>query len=120
MSNKATIRFFAVSMLVMVPLAIWQQRRSIRLGKEHFAAFNAAELNDTIVRVRTAHKGCGLMVRHDPVEYVFYPSTDLGNKRGIFDHIAKPGDVVRKGAYSDTLMLFKKDRMYQFTFWKPN
>lgn len=120
MSNKATIRFFAVGMLVMVPFAIWQQHRSIRLGKEHFAAFNAAELNDTIARVRAAHRGCGLMVRHDPVEYVFYPSTDVANKRRRFRLTAKPGDVVRKGAYSDTLMLIKKERIYQFTFWKPN
>ncbi|MEM6264136.1 MAG: hypothetical protein AAGI38_16595 [Bacteroidota bacterium] len=110
-----------LTILFLIPVAIWDQRRSSQIAVEHVKKFNEERLSSLIQSVRTGYKGVILTFKGSDKEkeYVFYPYTNEElNKSKIFSHTAEKGDSIFKPAFSDTLVLFKNGEALKYTFRK--
>ncbi len=54
-------------------------------AKEHYSEFNSANLNGELEMFGIAYRGISIKLKGSTLEYIFYPSIDLKEKR-IFDH----------------------------------
>ncbi|SIT14322.1 hypothetical protein SAMN05421761_12113 [Belliella pelovolcani] len=104
--------------VILIPVGIWMQNQAKNKGKKHFEVFNAADIDNRIESVRIAYKGTGMKL-DDGREFIFYPLTDKRlNEGSIFNYTAESGDKVEKRAFSDTLYLYKGDKILMYTFTK--
>ncbi|PZR02960.1 MAG: hypothetical protein DI539_27105 [Flavobacterium psychrophilum] len=87
--------------------------------KKEFTAFNSSMLSGKIKRINEYSRSANFTLDNNPQEFRFfsYPNKKLNNNE-IFQHLAIQGDRVYKAAFSDTLLLIKKERTYYFTFQK--
>ena len=110
--------FGVILFVVLICFGIWMQTNAINEGKKHFESFNSADIDNRIESVRIAHKGTGMKL-DDGRDFVFYPYTDKGlNDGSKFNHTTESGDRVEKKAFSDTLYLYKGDKILTYTFTK--
>lgn len=105
----------------LVFIAVWGSKYEKNSGSKNFKIFNESNIEGVIKYVGVQHHGSAFSVFNDSLTYIFYPYTDPKlNSNKIFDYFAKRGDTVKKVAYSDTLYLFKNDKVYRYTFQKFN
>lgn len=91
-----------------------------RKFENNFKTFYDNNLEGVLTYVDIKYKGVGFRLENNEQTYVFYPITNQDINDGkIFNYFAEPGDSIYKPAYSDTLFLFKNERVYRYTFQKP-
>lgn len=118
MEIKKKYIYILVAILVVLLLSASQYFARER-GKEYFKQFNEAKI-DNVLKVDSYifAKGSGIKLENG-LEYVFYPYTNRKLNEGKnFNRVAKKGDKIFKEPYSDTLFLFKKNKILKYTFIK--
>lgn len=111
---------FAISIFAIFLIYLFIGKNYMtRKAELNFGVFNTVEIKGLLVYVNIVNKGVGFNIKNDSHTFVFYPLTDQNlNDSHIFNYFAKPGDSIFKAAYSDTLYLFKNDKVYRYTFQK--
>ena len=93
-----------------------------RFGKNReerfFAHFNSSCINGIIAYSAIGYHGSVFKIEGIEEEFLFYPVTGDINENRIFYHVAKKGDLIVKQAYSDTLKVITKDKVYLYQFRK--
>lgn len=116
MNKRATILISILLVFVIMSTAIRYQDKK---AKNEFDLFYSTQLSGKIVRIDKYARASNFVLDNSPIEFAFYPYVDENLNNGeIFSYIAKPGDSIYKAAYSDTLFLIKKNRMYLYAFQK--
>lgn len=88
--------------------------------KGFYNHFNETNINDIIIKVNN-NIARGKEIIFDNKNVIFYPETSHINNNNVFSSIAEKGDRVIKPAYSDTLILIKKNgEILKYTFKKPD
>lgn len=84
-----------------------------------YKKFNQSGINGKIYSIDIRRRGVLLKIKNDSSTFVFYPYTNQElNGSHIFNYFAKSGDRVVKASFSDTLYLYKEDKIYRYTFRK--
>jgi hypothetical protein len=96
----------------------WASISATKQGEDDFKNFNSSEIRGVLVDVGAAHHMTGFKVNTSSKEFIFDPKVRGEND---FYVLAKKEDSIIKPAFSDTVVLKKKnnDGIYQFTFSKP-
>ena len=93
------------------------------LGKdreEHFyIRFDTTSIYGKLEYVKIKYHLCELKIEGIDNKFYFDPVTSSLNENKIFEYTAKRGDLVIKPAHSDTLILKKNGKVYQYKFRKP-
>lgn len=85
--------------------------------KKEFELFYSSSIFGRVVKVDRYSRESNFVVSNDSIVYRFYPHSDKNlNDSLIFRYLAKPGDSISKPAFSDTLLLFKGNKVYSYTF----
>lgn len=111
--------YFWIAFLIFVIVYIivaqnFGSKRTIR----RFEYFYTTNISGVLEYARAGSYGSVFKVQGIENEFVFYPNTGKLNRKKIFYHIAKKGDLIYKPAYSDTLKLIKNGKIYLYTFKK--
>ncbi len=85
----------------------------------NYKTFNEATIYGRIQNVGIKNHGTSFKLKTSPIEFVFYPRREKKlNDSKIFDQLAENGDSIVKPAFSEILVLFKKDKAYMYSFQK--
>ena len=105
------LSLFMISNIILG--TIWGNKQFAKSYKK----FNETDIHGKLMWVGDYQKGSGFQVIGNYDVFVFYPNADRKLiDYHFFDDVAKPGDEVVKHSYSDTLFLFKSDKVYKWTF----
>ena len=115
MMNKYLV--FTKLILLMVLYIIINMIFSKNGAIDDFRQFNSHNINGELEDVSIAHHGVKFKLKKDTMEYFFHPYINLKEDK-IFNRFAEKGDVILKPAYSDTLKLIKKQKVYLYSFLK--
>lgn len=115
--KKEHIKFIIPGVILLIALAILQQIRATKRGKENFRQFYNAEIKGRIETKVSAGKGSSRFKVNGQV-YSFHPYASNLNDNSIFEYVAEPGDSIVKGQGSDTLLLIKPGKILKYTFFK--
>lgn len=118
MSKRKMIMIAFILVLVVTGYVYFGGSYTRDRGKQFYSTFNSSDLRGEIEKIYIAYKGVALKLNDDSTTYIFYPVTSQLNDNNIFDNVAEKGDKIIKPAYSDTLKLVKRDKIYLYTFQK--
>ena len=111
-----------IAVLVAIVLGViydhWAGIYATKQGDDDFKNFNSSEIKGVLVDVGTAHHMTGFKVNTSSKEFIFDPKVRGEND---FYVLAKKEDSIIKPAFSDTVLLKKKNNggVYPITFRKP-
>jgi len=119
--QKKEVPLFIAVLVAIVLGAVydhWAGIYATKQGEDDFKNFNSSEIKGVLVDVGVAHHTTAFKVNTSSKEFIFDPKVRGEND---FDVLAKKEDSIIKPAFSDTVVLKKKNNggNYQFTFFKP-
>jgi len=109
-------RYVIVLVVMIFSLAVVSQVISRSKGRKLYKQFYQSEIRGTLENTSGSTGTTYFLIGN--IEYGFYPKTNTLNEFKIFSRNAKAGDSIIKPAYTDTLMLIKKNKVYLYTFKK--
>jgi hypothetical protein len=115
--SKSAKMAFGLFIVLLVISYIFYARRFYQKGEVEFKDFYRSDIIGTI-SCKTYAGSSGTYFCVDDERYNFHPYTSDLNNNKIFDYLAEEGDSIYKPAYSDTLVLIKEGKRYQYTFSK--
>ncbi len=112
-----------VGIVIFIAVLIYfftAQRIGGNREEQFFIHFDTTNINGRLEYAKIGYHGSVFKIEGIEKEFVFYPFTSELNDNTIFYNIAKKGDLIIKDAYSDTLKVKKKNKVYLYKFRKPN
>lgn len=108
--------FPAIAFGIFVILAALSQRCGMQQSKKSFNNFYSSHIEGILNGVNGHSRGVGFSIENSDKGFSFYPKTSELNNNKRFSGFAQKGDSIYKAAYSDTLRLFKENKVYLYTF----
>lgn len=97
---------------IMIGLSIYLTNYYGEKSAKHFEIFFKNEINSKLQSFTSSASGINLVLK-DNIEYKCRMRTSI-NENAIFSFVAKPNDLIKKEAFSDTLWLTSNNKVYQF------
>lgn len=96
----------------MIGLSIYLTSYYSQKATKNFKIFYTQGINSKLKSFTSSASGINLILEND-LEYRFRIRTSVEEKLR-FSSVARPNDVLEKKAYSDTLKLVSRNKIYQF------
>src|SRR5690242_2563982 len=85
-------------------------------NRKKFRIFNMSAIEGRITNVIGSSRGASFTIEYNGTRYYFMPN--IGYNQVGFTRLAQIGDSISKHAFADTLFLFKRNKIYKYTFKK--
>ena len=117
---KRTLIFFSIAIVIaFCYLKFFAIPYTDLQWKTNHKTFNEANIAGRIENIGIKNHGTSFKVQNALIEYVFYPYTNKQlNDSKVFGDLAEKGDSIIKPAFSDILVLIKKNKAYEYNFKK--
>jgi hypothetical protein len=117
--HKHRIALFVIAILFIL-LCFFSSWCSKKVGHSDYIEFNSSVLKGRITYLYSSSGGERIKLNNSGKKFTFFSVMSKVNNYSTFAEDAEIGDSVYKGAYSDTLYLFKSgsNRAKAYTFQK--
>lgn len=92
---------------------IWGDKMDKKIV-EAYNNFYTSDIRGQLESTSIKYHMTSFKMQEDNQEYIFSPYTDINGH--IFDAVSKPGDSIIKPAYSDTILVKKRNEEFKFSF----